>query len=182
MKHKVMTIIVALVLVAGFAASVLAASDERGDRHEREDPEGVPFKASFTAEFTNTPNTTGFVSPCGLPETPLPMPNYVTAHGYGYSSLGGLSFNLEKTMGPGGTSGMTMQGCAVLTARNGHELWANYAGVLGINKGTLIFTGGTGKFFGATGSANFKALFGGGIAIYLVEGTVVLAEEDEEKD
>ena len=182
MKHKVMTIIVALVLVAGFAASVASAKD--GDQPESEDPGAVPFKASITAEFTNTLNTTGFVSPCGLPGTPLPMPSYVTAHGYGYSSLGGLSFNLEKTMGgTGGPLGMTMQGCAVITARNGHELWANYAGVLGINKGTLTFTGGTGKFAGATGSADFKAFFSGNnVAIYLVEGTVILAEDDDDQD
>ena len=175
MKYKVMTTVFALVLLAGFAASVSSAKD--GDRHESEDPEGVPFKASFTAEFTNTPNTTGFVSPCGLPGTPLPMPSYVLAHGYGYSSLGGLSFNLEKTMG--GTSAMNMQGCAVLTARNGDELYANYAGSSPTNKGTLIFTGGTGKFSGATGIANFKGLFAGGVAVYLVEGTVYLAEDDE---
>jgi len=189
MKHKAMITIFALVLFAGFAASTASAKDR--DRPESEDPGGVPFKASITAEFTNVPNTTGFVSPCGKPGAQA-MLFYVTAHGYGYSSLGGLSLELEKTMvfppiaiGPPLVPGPTednMQGCAVLTARNGHELHANYLGTLNGNKGTLTFTGGTGKFAGATGSANFKALFSGGVAIYLFEGTVFLAEEDEEND
>jgi hypothetical protein len=182
MKHKLMTTLFALMLVAGFAASVASAKDK--DRHESKDPEAVSFKASITAEFTGTANIS-FVSPCGLPGAPL-MLSYVSAHGYGYSSLGGLSFSLEKTMyfSPfvGGPTQDNMQGCAVLTARNGDELYAKYLGTTSNNKGTLTFMGGTGKFFGATGSANFKGLFNGGVAIYLVEGTVILAEDDDEND
>ena len=188
MKHKVMTIFVALVLVAGLSASLWAASDERGDRHENGDPKGMRIKASFTLGFINTPNTAGAVY-CGTEN----LPRAVTANGAGYSSkLGPLSFALQKTMG--GPLAINMQGCATFKAPNGDALYADYAGNAS-GPGTLTFTGGTGRFEGATGGANFTGVFlvtGAGtfgttpylqgVASYLVEGTVYLAKEDEEDD
>jgi hypothetical protein len=179
MKHKAMTIMLALVLIAGFAASV--ASAKGGDRHEGRNPEGVPFKGSITAAYTGALNP-GYGTPSGGAKYcgTLDLPLYVLAHGYGYSSLGALSFALEKTMGLG-----QMQGCATFTARNGDELYANYVGttITGGGAGTLTFAGGTGKFDGATGSATFTGHFvNPGMAFYLVEGTVYLAEDDDERD
>ena len=82
----------------------------------------------------------------------------------------------------------------------GDALYANYAGTTAgpTGEGTLTFTGGTGRFLGATGSAKFTGFFVGlyptltvlgggtipyiqGMAFYLVEGTVNL-EKEKEKD
>jgi hypothetical protein len=191
MKYKAMTIIFALVLVAGFSASVASAKDK--EYHGSGDPEGVRIKASFTLGFINTANTAGAAN-CGIAN----LPRAVTANGAGYSSkLGALSFALLKTMGkpvgsPDGTPAI-MQGCATFKAPNGDALYADYAGNAVTGAGTLMFTGGTGRFDGATGSANFTGVFlvtgfpttppflyFGGVASYLVEGTVYLAKEDEE--
>jgi hypothetical protein len=83
-----------------------------------------------------------------------------------------------------------------LTAQNGDTLTAIYdltAGTPNANlfrdaTGTLTFTGGTGRFEGASGNANVTAVFsriGGtsnpiqGIAFYSVEGTVSLPQGDQ---
>ena len=193
MKHKLMTTIFALVLVAGFAASIASAKDGG--------PKGVRIKASFTLGFINMANPNALQNGgatqyyCG----DLTLPRTVSANGAGYSSkLGPLSFFLQKTMG--GPLAINMQGCATFKAPNGDALYADYAGNAGTGVGTLTFTGGTGRFEGATGSANFTGvflltgtgpLFAGtpfetpsiqGVASYLVEGRVYLAEEDEEDE
>jgi hypothetical protein len=153
--------------------------------------QGVPINASFTVAFTRTLNT-GNATFCGT----AVLAAAVVANGAGYSSLGPLSFELQKTL----TSPGIMQGCATLKSPNGDALYAVYAGTIaGPNgEGTLTFTGGTGRFLGATGSAKFTGffvglyptltIFGGGTlpyiqgtAFYLVEGTVHL-EKEKEKD
>jgi hypothetical protein len=155
--------------------------------------EGMPIKGTFTVAYSGTPNTAGD-SFCG--GTPLGVE--VEAHGAGYSTLGALSFSLKKTrVGP------AFHGCLTLTAPNGDSLSAIYdltGGTPNANNfshgtGTLTFTGGTGRFEGASGSANMTAVFsnfypassfaGGtaaplqGVAFYSVEGTVSLQHGDQ---
>ena len=116
-------------------------------------------------------------------------------HGVGYSTLGALSLSLQKTIDVPGD----MHGCLILTAPNGDTLSAIYDGTEGAPNannfivgatGTLTFTGGTGRFRGASGNAHFTADFStiypassflGGttapaqvMAFYSVEGTVSL--------
>lgn len=147
--------------------------------------EGVPIKGTFTVAFSAMPNTAGD-SFCGG----TPLANIVEAHGSGASTLGALSFSLQKTVGP------TLHGCLTLTAPNGDTLLAIYDGTQGAPNannfrdatGALTFTGGTGRFLNASGSADFTAVFsriGGtanpiqGIAFYSVEGTVSLQRGDQ---
>jgi len=124
------------------------------------------------------------------------LPAIVAANGAGYSSLGALSLDLQKTLASPGV----MQGCAILKSPDGAALHANYAGTVngGNGEGTLTFTGGTGRFLGATGTAKFTGVFVGlyptltifgggtipniqGIAFYSVKGTVFL-EKESDKD
>ena len=149
------------------------------------DDEGTPIKGTFTVAFSVMPNTAG-VSFCGGP----PLANIVEAHGSGSSSLGALSFSLQKTVGP------TLHGCLTLTAPNGDTLLAIYDGTQGApnannfrdGAGTLTFTGGTGRFAGASGTADFTVVFsriGGtadpiqGMAFYSVDGTMSLQQGDQ---
>jgi hypothetical protein len=146
--------------------------------------DGTAIEASFTVVFTRTLNSNNALY-CGTAF----LPAAVVANGAGYSSIGALTFELQKTLASPGA----MQGCATLKSPNGDALYANYAGTIeGPNgQGTLTFTGGTGRFEGATGSATFKGIFVGlyptltifgggtipsiqGTAIYSVDGTVYL--------
>ena len=148
----------------------------------------VPFQASFAVAFSGTPNT-GNVVYCGG----TPGPIAIEAHGSGFSTIGALAFSLQKTQ-----AGALFHGCLTLTAPNGDTLTATYdaAGSAPPNAnhfspatGTLTFTGGTGLFNGASGSATLTAVFdqfypassfaGGtgtaplqGMAFYLVQGKV----------
>ena len=141
--------------------------------------DGMPITGTFTVAFTGTLNTTG-LSFCG--GTPLGVA--VESHGAGYSTLGALSLSLQKTI-----VGPAMHGCLVLTAPNGDTLSATYDGTQDTPNannfrdatGTLTFTGGTGRFGGASGNANFTAVFSRtngtapliqGIAFYSVDGTL----------
>jgi hypothetical protein len=159
-------------LVLAAATVVLAPKRARAD-------EGRPIKGIFTAAFSVTPNTGGD-SFCGG----APSGNAVEAHGGGDSTLGALSLSLQKTI-----VGTVMHGCLTLTASNGDTLSAIYDGTQGTPNannfrdatGTLTFTGGTGRFAGASGIADFTAVFsriGGtanptqGIAFYSVEGAL----------
>jgi hypothetical protein len=157
--------------------------------------EGMPIKATFTVAYSGTPNTAGDVF-CG--GTPLDVA--VEAHGVGYSTLGPLSFSLHKTIE---AAGPLMHGCLVLTAPNGDALNAIYDGTegapnannFGFGTVALTFTGGTGRFRDARGTANMTAPFsnfypassfvGGtaaplqGVAFYSLEGTVSLQQGDQ---
>lgn len=147
---------------------------------------GMPLKGNFTVAFSGVPNTTG-VSYCEGPASGV----VVEAHGVGHSSLGDLSLAIQKTI-----VGSAMHGCVTFAALNGDTLTAIYdltAGTPNANlfrdaTGTLTFTGGTGRFEGASGSADVTAVFsriGGtaapiqGIAFYSVEGTVLLAQGEQ---
>jgi hypothetical protein len=156
--------------------------------------EGAPIKGTFAVAASVTPNT-GRITYCG--GTALDLA--VEAHGSGYSSLGALSLSLQKTIDVPGP----MHGCLILTAANGDTLNATYDGTEGFpntnnfntGSGTLTFTGGTGRFRDARGSAQFTAVFsstypansflgGTGVplqvmAFYAVEGTVSLQDRDQ---
>jgi hypothetical protein len=156
--------------------------------------EGVPFKGTFTAAASVTPNSHN-VTHCGGPLLSLA----VEAHGGGYSTLGALSLTLLKTID---FSNPAMHGCLTLTAPNGDTLNAVYDGTEDVpnannfnaGAGTLTFTGGTGRFREVRGTAHFTAEFSGTypassflggtaapfqvMAFYSVEGTVLLQNGD----
>jgi hypothetical protein len=153
--------------------------------------DGAPIRGSFAVAFSGTPNT-GHVAYCGGTAGTVA----IEAHGDGYTTLGPLSFSLLKTQ-----AGPLFHGCLTLTAPNGDTLTATYdvtgvppnANHFSSASGTLTFTGGTGRFSGASGSAHLTAVFdafyplssfvGGtpapiqGMAFYLVEGTVSVRED-----
>jgi hypothetical protein len=144
------------------------------------------IRGSFAVAFSSTPNS-GNVAYCGG----TALPTAVEAHGDGYSTLGPLSFSLQKTSGGG-----LFHGCLTLTAPNGDLVTATYdaqgnspnANHFSSANGQLTFTGGTGRFSGARGNAQFTAVFvqfyplssfvGGtsaplqGMAFYLVDGNI----------
>ena len=149
---------------------------------------GRPFQGSFAVAYSGTLNTAA-ASYCGAPALPLA----IEAHGNGFTSLGALAFTLFKTAGGG-----NFHGCLTLTAPDGDTLEATYiAGASAPNSnnfaaatGALTFTGGTGRFKNASGSATLTAIFdnfyvassfaGGGtataplqgMAFYEIEGTI----------
>jgi len=153
-----------------------------------ERPDGRPFHGSFAVTFATTLNT-GAESYCGGPV----LARTVEAHGNGSSTLGTMAFSLIK-----GAGGGAFHGCLTLFAANGDILEATYIGgggppnVRGFAPGfgTLTFTGGTGRFTNATGSATFTSVnsvfyvassFAGGgpanvpiqgMAFYEIEGTI----------
>ena len=153
--------------------------------------EEFPVHGAFAVAYTATVNTAG-TSYCDPAGTILPIA--VEAHGDGFTSLGGLSFSLQKGIGFDGT----LHGCVTLTAPNGDNLTAVYTGSEGTSNtnnfasasGMLMFTGGTGQFKGAAGHASFTATFanffpqltilaGGmapvqGMAFYVVQGMLEL--------
>jgi hypothetical protein len=151
--------------------------------------EGARIQATFTVAFAGIPNTAG-ASFCGG----APMAVNVEAHGAGSSNFGPLTFSLHKTVDP--ATGAA-HGCLQLTAANGDTLEAIYDLKIGPKNdhqfalgtdGTLTFTGGTGRFQGASGGAALAAVFtnfypassfvGGapnplqGVAVYSVDGTL----------
>ena len=161
-------------VVMGF---VLAPKRARAD-------EGAAIKGTFTVAFSAMSNTTG-LSYC---EGPALGGFVVEAHGVGHSSLGDLGLSIQKTI-----VGAVMHGCVTFTALNGDTLTAIYdltegtpnANLFRDATGTFTFTGGTGRFEGASGYANVAATFsriGGtaaptqGIAFYSVDGTVSLPQ------
>jgi hypothetical protein len=143
----------------------LGANRARADEGER-------IRATFTVTYAGIPNTAGA----------------------GSSNFGPLSFSLHKTVDP--ATGAA-HGCLQLTGANGDTLEAIYDLKLGApndhqfavgTDGTLTFTGGTGRFQGASGDAALAAVFanfypassflGGnsnplqGVAVYTVDGTL----------
>lgn len=165
-------------------AAVTIVLAPKGARAE----EGMRLKGNFTVAFSGRPNTGGDTFCRGSSD---PSGVTVEAHGAGHSSLGDLSFSLQKTI-----VGPAFHGCLTLTSLKGDTLTAIYgltAGAPNANlfrdaTGTLTFTGGTGRFEGASGSADVTAVFsriGGtsnpmqGIAFYSVDGTVSLQQSDQ---
>jgi len=156
--------------IVGFASQA-AFADGR--------PDGRPFHGSFAVTFATTLNTDA-VSYCGGPV----LARTIEAHGNGSSTLGTMAFSLIK-----GGGGGAFHGCLTLIAANGDVLEATYIGGAGPANvrgfapgfGTLTFTGGTGKFANATGSATFTSVnsvfyvassfAGGGPATAPIQGT-----------
>lgn len=135
------------------------------------------LQAAFTVAFAASPNSPP-VTYCGGPALDF----RVEAHGDGYSSVGTLTFFLQKTFG--GNAG---HGCLTLSTPEGDSLLATYDLTQGQpnannfvtdGSGTLIFTGGTGLFRGAKGKATFTAVFGQGIAFYVVDGKLSVGRGD----
>jgi hypothetical protein len=175
--------LLASIAVMALAGSVVAAA------------EGMPVQGAFAVAYTGTANTGG-ASYCDQTGTVLPIA--VEAHGDGFTSLGGLSFSLQKGIGFDGT----LHGCLTLTAPNGDTLTAVYTGQGGATNtnnfspaaGMIVFTGGTGRFKGAAGSAKFTATFANfypeltilagasapvqGMAFYVFEGTLLFPAHD----
>jgi hypothetical protein len=130
------------------------------------------IQAAFTVAFAATPNSPP-VAYCGGPALDFK----VEAHGDGYSSLGALTFFLQKTASSAGA----LHGCLTLGTPDGDSLFATYDGTQGQPNannfvtdasGTLTFTGGTGLFKGAKGKARFTAVFslGQSIGFYVIDG------------
>jgi hypothetical protein len=119
--------------------------------------DGWPLKGSFAVSFSTLPNT-GNVSFCG---GPAGAARVLEAHGTGSTSLGTFAFTLYKTVGAGGV----LHGCLTFTAPDGDTLEATYAGtglpanahLFAPSAGTLTFTGGTGRFKNASGTAVWTA-------------------------
>ena len=150
---------------------------------------GIPISATFNVAFTASPNTGG-TTYCGG----TPLAAIVEAHGVGTSLTVPMFIQVNKTLTPGGA----MHGCVTLTMANGDTLNATYEGTIALPdgnnfspfSGSLTFTGGTGQFRNATGTATFTAwasffyptlsFLGGtslpvqGTAFYLVQGSVSL--------
>jgi hypothetical protein len=160
----------------------------------------MPIQASFAVAFSATPNTAN-TAYCGG----TPGPVAIEAHGDGFSTLGALALSLQKTQ-----SGPLFHGCITLTAPNGDSLTAIYDAAVSAPQGappnpnhfapasgTLMFTGGTGRFAGASGKATFTAVFDSfypgssfasgtgtaplqGMAFYVVQGTVSISGRSDD--
>ena len=144
----------------------------------------VPIQASFAVGYSSSPNVDNVVYCGGTAGTTV-----VEAHGNGFSTIGALAFSLQKTSSAG-----VFHGCLTLTAPNGDTLTATYDAAVSAPTnanhftpatGTLTFTGGTGVFSGASGSATLTAVFDTlypavslvpvqGMAFYVVQGKVSL--------
>jgi hypothetical protein len=166
-----------------FAGPVVAMAEE------------MAVQGAFSSAFTGTLNT-GAVSYCDPTGTIHPFA--VESEGDGFTSLGAVLFTLQKTLELVGAE----HGCVTLTAPNGDVLNAVYTGTsVPFNSnnfttvvGMLVFTGGTGRFKGATGSAKITSkvaafypqltiLAGGsappqGMAFHVIEGTLSLPDHD----
>ena len=118
----------------------------------------IAIQGAFATAYTASANTGG-ASYCDPTNTILPIA--VESHGEGFMSLGAVLFTLQK----GVTFNGPEHGCATFTAPNGDTLTAVYTGTGGTfdsnnfapAAGKLVFTGGTGRFKGATGTAKFTA-------------------------
>jgi hypothetical protein len=131
--------------------------------------EEVPIKGTYAVTFTLTPtSTSGVVS--------------VTATGIGNTSHLGRSFiEINKTANLTATP-PSLAGTFKLTTQNGDSLSGALAGVFTLPdangfssfSGQFTFTGGSGPFQGASGSANFIGLanFGTHQAFYSFDGSL----------
>jgi hypothetical protein len=135
------------------------------------------LQAAFTVSLAASSNSPP-VAYCSRPALDF----NVEAHGNGYSSLGTSTFFLQKSFG-----GNIGHGCLTLSTPEGDSLSATYDLKQGDpnafnfvtdGSGTLIFTGGTGLFKGAKGKATFTAVFGQGIAFYVINGKLSAGQGD----
>lgn len=85
--------------------------------------------------------------------------------------LGRFTQSESLLLGPNGT----LQGAIVFVAANGDELYATIEGAFTSEStvaGTYTFTGGTGRFVDATGTANFQSKAEGADLFVSVDGTI----------
>ncbi len=164
MKRINCAVILALVFAAAMSPRAVQADKLR-------------LQAAFTVAFVATANSPP-VAYCGGPALAFK----VEAHGDGYSSLGALTFFLQKTFG-----GSVGHGCLTLSTPEGDSLFATYDLTQGQpngndfvtdGKGTLHFTGGTGLFKDVKGQATFTAVFGQGIGFHVVDGKLSAGRDD----
>jgi len=116
--------------------------------------ESLPFKGSASETITDQ------------------VGNVITTDGAGVAThLGNFTRHAVVTL-----DGGSVIGTVVFTAANGDELWLDLAG--GFTSATTVggvytITGGTGRFTGASGSADFSAAFTGPATLSLTfEGTI----------
>jgi hypothetical protein len=153
--------------------------------------EGVPIKGNFTMSLTvvTNPAACGVGDTCVVCVTNTPPHSYVEAQGIGDTSrLGTLFFKIQKCADPSASPFGSYQGTFTMTAPNGKDsLTGIYTGENTSARdaykfipfsGELTITGGTGKFDGAQGSADFTAVAtsNNGTAFYAVQGTVSLQD------
>jgi hypothetical protein len=94
-KRNLLLISVGLLILTAMSI-ILAPKRARAE-------EGIPIRGIFTVAYSGTPNTAG-VSFCGGRHLDIA----VEAHGAGSSTLGALSFSLEKTLEATGPSCMAV--------------------------------------------------------------------------
>src|SRR5579863_6432819 len=164
-KKHVISISLVLLAVAGMALSLKPRAAQAN--------EGAPFKGALTVEFEVITSAGG----CGIGDvgctTCLNNSSfYVEAQGIANTSLGTMFGEVLKCFNPSAGSFGTYAGTLTTTAPNGKDsLTWTYSGqnenagdAYGFQpfSGVLTVTGGTGKFEGAKGSANFTAAGGPG--------------------
>jgi hypothetical protein len=131
------------VFALAFAVPALAAADE---------PKLVPIKG---AESYAPIAAEGVIFCTGLPD---PMYRVFNARG-SFTHLGQTSAVLTIDTCELSAAGLVVHGHAIRWAANGDQLFANFHETIdpasGTNVGQANFTGGTGRFVGATGSGTF---------------------------
>jgi hypothetical protein len=122
------------------------------------DENSVPISGQLNATITSA--------------TPVPGGVHVTAAGAGIAAHLGQFTSLENAIVyPNGTD-LAM---VILTAANGDQLFWTDMGTRTSPTtivGTITFTGGTGRFQNASGTATFQALTGGGRVSITFAGTI----------
>jgi hypothetical protein len=154
--------------------------------------EGVPIKGTFTVAFVfiTSPSACGAGDTtcivCTNPPAPGLSGSFIEAQGIGNTSrLGTMFFEVRKCLDSTFTN---YSGTFTLTAPNGKDsLAGTYTGANGTGDaegfqpftGKLTFTGGTGRFLDARGSANFTAVASpNNMAFYSVDGKLELRDEN----
>lgn len=186
--------LISLSLLIGLAAATITLKPKAAQADE-----GVPFSGTLTVQFVASqicaPDDTNCTACAGVNNF------YVEAQGIGNTSLGTMFVEVLKCFDPNGFGGLgSYAGTLTTTAPNGKDsvTWS-YSGQnttvadfygFGPFDGTLIITGGTGKFAGARGSASFTAASGptftagpspiqyAGTAFYSVHGTIARRDPD----
>jgi hypothetical protein len=116
----------------------------------------VPFSGTLTGEAAYIPNPRN----CDIGFTTVTDAQGTASH------LGRTIFHSEHCIVPTPDGGQIVGGVLVLTAANGDELHGTYTGSFGafppigepiVVTGTWIFSGGTGRFANASGTAQMSA-------------------------
>jgi hypothetical protein len=134
----------------------------------------VPIEGGFGATF--------FTEPVENPEGDLVLTGTITGDGLA-TRMGKSEITIVDTLSIGPNGFVANSETFVITAANGDELWAKYENmpsevdsvtfVATLGPGLMEFVGGTGRFEGATGTAEFQA------KAFLVTGTAEIEFEGE---